>query len=598
METKKYLPKDVRLLPDQPGIYLFYNKQNEIIYVGKSINLRKRVSSYFSKSQIKKATPKTQRMVADIQAISFTIVDSEYDALVLENNLIKSIRPEYNILLKYGKGYSYICITNDRFPKVITTRQVNTKLGRYYGPFNNLYYMYQMMDLIQRVYGPRTCNYNLSKQNIKKHKFRVCLLYHIRKCKGPCQGLQTEDAYKLDIAQIDNLLRGNLNKIKKDFKERMQQAALRFAYKEAHDYKMKLAALEAYQVKSLVANPNLGNLDVFGIVSDEEAAFVSYLQITNGATTFAQTIQVKKKLGEADNDILSLIILNFRDIYNSTAPEVLVNVAPLIKLKKLNLTIPKIGDKKKLLDLATKNALFLKNEYLLKKVENQSRPSKTLQLLQQDLQLKTLPLHIEYFNSISIQGNNTATTLVVFKNGKPAKIEYQNFSIETVVEPVDLTSVHEIISRRYKRLIQEKSTLPDLIIIDGETTQLNIAVQALQEIEIYKQIPIISIARRLEEIYYPGDTYPTCLSKQSPSLKLLQQVRNEAHRFAIGTRRSQLSNISLISQLETIPGIGTKTVDKLVQQFQSIDNIKAASLETLAEYVGTTRATQLKAYLQ
>lgn len=598
METKKYLPKDVRLLPDQPGIYLFYNKAYEIIYVGKSINLRKRVSSYFSKSQIKKATPKTQRMVADIQAISFTIVNSEYDALVLENNLIKSIRPEYNILLKYGKGYSYICITNDRFPKIITTRQVNTKLGKYYGPFNNLYYMYQIMDLIQRVYGPRTCNYNLSKQNINKQKFRVCLLYHIRKCKGPCQGLQTEDAYKLDIAQIDHLLRGNINKVKKDFKEKMQQAALRLAYKEAHDYKMKLAALEAYQVKSFVANPNLGNLDVFGIVSDEEAAFVSYLQVKNGATNFAQTIQVKKKLGEADTDILPLIILNFREMYNSTASEALVNVVPLIKLDKLTLTSPKIGDKKKLVDLAIKNALFLKREYLLKKEENQNRPYKTLQLLQQDLQLKSLPIYIECFDNPNTQVSNPVTALVVFKNGKPAKKEYRHFNIKTVVEPDDFASMHEVVGRRYKRLIEEESKLPDLIVIDGGKGQLNAAVKALEEVGIYGQVPIISIAKRLEEIYYPGDTYPTCLSKQSPSLKLLQQIRNESHRFAIGFHRNQRSSASLISQLKTIPGIGTKTVDKLLQNFQSIQNIKAASLETLAEHIGASRAVQLKIHLQ
>jgi excinuclease ABC subunit C len=598
METKKYLPKDIRLLPDQPGIYLFYNKADEIIYVGKSINLRKRVSSYFSKSQIKKATPKTQRMVADIQSISFTIVNSEYDALVLENNLIKSIRPEYNILLKYGKGYSYICITNDRFPKVITTRQVNTKLGRYYGPFNNLYYMYQMMDLIQRVYGPRTCNYNLSKHNIKKHKFRVCLLYHIRKCKGPCQGLQTEDAYKLDIAQIDHLLRGNMHKVKKDFKERMQQAALRLAYKEAHDYKMKLAALEAYQAKSLVANPNLGNLDVFSIVSDDEIAFISYLQVVNGATTFAQTTQVKKKLGEADTDILPLLILNFREMYNSTAAEALVNVIPSIKLDKLTLTVPKIGDKKKLVDLAIKNALFLKREYLHKKEESQNRPNKTLELLQQDLQLKSLPLHIECFDNSNTQGSNPVAALVVFKNGKPAKKEYRHFNIKTVVGPDDFASMHEVVNRRYKRLTEEKSALPDLIIIDGGKGQLNAAVEALQEVGVYGQVPIISIAKRLEEIYYPGDSYPTCLSKQSTALKLLQQIRNEAHRFAIGFHRNQRSSASLISQLETIPGVGTKTVDKLLQNFQSIQNIKAASLETLAEYVGANRAAQLKEHLQ
>ncbi len=367
MEAKQYSPEDIRLLPNQPGVYYFYNEAQEIIYVGKAKDLKKRVSSYFQNT--KQASLKTKRMVSEIRAIQFTIVNSEYDALLLENTMIKKNQPRYNILLKDGSTYPYICVTRERFPKVITTRQTNHNLGKYYGPFTNLKAMYQLLDLIKSLYTIRTCTYNLSEENIHKHKFKVCLEYHIGHCKGPCEGLQTEAAYNEDMAQIAYILKGNIHAVKKIFKEKMHQAAKELAYNQAQDYKEKLEALEAYQAKSLVVNPAVGDLDVLGCIMDEQTAFVSYLQIKNGAITFAQTLEIKKKLEEAEEDILPLIILHFRELYGSTSPEVLINKPLSIQLDQLTLTVPKIGDKKKLVDLAIKNALFLKKEGFLKKTE-------------------------------------------------------------------------------------------------------------------------------------------------------------------------------------------------------------------------------------
>lgn len=595
MEANQYSPANIRLLPDQPGVYCFCNEQKEIIYVGKAKNLKKRVSSYFS--QAKNHNFKTRRMVTEIWTISFTIVNSEYEALLLENNLIKENQPRYNILLKDGKTYPYICITNEHFPRVISTRKVATKLGRYYGPFTDLKAMYQILDLIKKLYKIRTCTYNLSAENIRKYKFRVCLEYHLGNCKGPCEGLQDAATYNQDIAQIGYILKGNLIELKKKFKERMYQAAQALDYEEAQDYKEKLAALEAYQAKSLVINPQVGDLDVFGVVSDETAAFVSYLQIKNGAVTFAQTIEIKKKLDEADSSILPLVIFNFREKYGSAASEVLISIPLSIDLDGITLTVPKIGDKKKLVALAIKNALFLKQERFLRKEDYQAKGNRTLLLLQQDLQLRTLPLYIECFDNSNTQGSNPVAAMVVFRNGKPAKKAYRHFNIKTVTGPDDFASMGEVVLRRYKRLTEEKQQLPDLIVIDGGKGQLSAAVQSLKALDIYGQVPIIGIAKRLEEIYYPGDTYPIHISKQSPALRLLQWIRNEAHRFAITFHRNKRSKASLKSQLEDIPGVGSQSIDKLLKHFKSIQNIKAASVEALAEQVGTKKAVVIKAHL-
>jgi excinuclease ABC subunit C len=590
-----YTPADISRLPDQPGVYFFYNETKEIIYVGKAKNLKKRVSSYFY--QIKQANLKTKRMVSEIRFISFTIVNSEYDALLLENTFIKKNQPQYNILLKDGTSYPYICITQERFPKIVTSRQISNQLGKYYGPFTNLKAMYQILDLIKSLYTIRTCTYHLSKENIQKGKFKVCLEYHLKHCKGPCEGLQTEDDYNQDIAQVEHILKGNLGVAKKIFRDKMYQAANNLDYQQAQDYKEKLEALEIYQAKSLVVNPQLGDLDVFGFITEEQTTFVSYLQIKNGAITFAQTIEIKNKLEEEEEEMLPLIVLHFRELYRSTAKEVLVNKPIQASIEHFTLTVPKIGDKKKLIDLAIKNALFLKKEGFLKKAAYQPESNKTLLLLQQDLQLKNLPSHIECFDNSNIQGHVPVAAMVVFKNGKPAKKGYRHFNIKTVIGPDDFASMKEVVYRRYNRLIEEKQPLPDLIVIDGGKGQLNAAIQSLQSLGIYGQIPIIGIAKRLEEIYYPDDAYPLHISKQSPSLKLLQQIRNEAHRFAITFHRDKRSKLSLKSQLENIPGIGPKTIETLLQHFKSVKNIQSARLEDLSAYIGHHKATKVKSHV-
>lgn len=592
MEVTRYTPQDIRLLATQPGVYRFYNKEGTLIYVGKAKNIKKRVSSYFSQS--KQHNLKTRRMVAEIASIDFTIVNSEYEALLLENNLIKKSQPRYNILLKDDKTFPYICITKERFPRVVPTRKISARLGKYYGPFTDLKAMYRILELIKQLYPIRSCTYNLNEENIQKGKFKVCLEYHIGNCKGPCEGLQTEADYQQNTAQIEYLLKGNLNTVKKEFTDKMHQAAESRDYEEAQACKEKLEALSSYQAKSLVINPQVGDLDVFGMVSDEQAAFISYLQIKNGAITFTQTVELKKKLDEADSDVLPLVIFSFRRQYHSQAQEVLTNLTLSVDLGELTLAVPKIGDKKKLVDMAIKNALFFKQERFLRKVNQQPKENRILLLLQQDLQLKELPSHIECFDNSNIQGSSPVAAMVCFKNGKPAKREYRHFHIKTVIGPDDFASMREVVYRRYQRLVEEGKDLPRLIVIDGGKGQLSAAVEALKKAGIYGQVPIIGIAKRLEEIYYPNDPYPIHISKQSASLKLLQQLRNEAHRFAITFHRNVRSKISLHSELEAIPGIGPKTIDKLLHHFKSVKNIRAASLNDLRGQIGDKKAILLK----
>ena len=595
MKATRYTPQDLRQLADQPGVYRFYNQEDELIYVGKAKNIKKRVSSYFSST--KQHSLKTRRMVAEITSIEFTIVNSEYEALLLENNLIKKSQPRYNILLKDGKTYPYLCITKERFPRVISTRKVAPQLGQYYGPFTDLKAMYRILELIKQLYTLRTCTYHLSEANIQKGKFKVCLEYHLGNCKGPCEGLQAEAAYHQDIAQVEYLLKGHFSAVKKDFNTKMLQAAQTRAYEAAQAYKEKLAAIDAYQAKSLVINPKLGDLDVLGMVTDETAAFVSYLQIKRGAITFTQTVEIKKKLEETEEDMLALVIVSFREQYHSQAPEVLTNLPLSTTLPEATLTVPQIGDKKKLVDIALKNALFFKKERFIRKTNQQEKGNRTLLLLQQDLQLKSLPLHIECFDNSNIQGSSPVAAMVCFKNGKPAKRAYRHFHIKTVQGPDDFASMREVVHRRYKRRVEEGQALPDLIVIDGGKGQLSAAVTALKEVGIYGQVPVIGIAKRLEEIYYPEDPYPIHISNKSPSLKLLQRVRDEAHRFALTFHRNTRSKASLQSRLAAIPGIGPKTMDKLLQHVKAVKNIEAASTTALAEQVGNKKAALLKAHL-
>ncbi len=594
MHAKQYSIADVNHFPNQPGVYFFYNKQQEIIYVGKAKNLKKRVTSYFNKKQ--QVNLKTRRLVEEINYISFTLVNSEYEALLLENNLIKSNQPRYNILLKDDKTYPYLCITQERFPRLIVTRHPEATKGQFYGPFTELKSMYRILELAHSLYTIRTCGYQLSAENIRKQKFKVCLQYHIGRCQGPCAGLQSEESYNQDVTtQVQHLLKGNIATAKKDLKERMQEAAQKLDYKTAQAYKEKLEALNTYQAKSLVANPQLGDVDVCAIVSDDKVAYLSYLQVKEGAIRFTQNTLIKKQLDEADAEILPLMLVNFRTKYESNATEVLLNIPVETSFDGIiKLTVPKIGDKKKLVELAIKNVLFLKKEALTRQEDNQQRANRTLVLLQQELQLKDLPTHIECFDNSNTQGTNPVAAMVVFKEGKPAKRDYRHFNIKTVIGPDDFASMREVVGRRYKRLLEENQSLPQLIVIDGGKGQLGVAVEALEELGIYGQVAIIGIAKRLEEIYYPEDSYPLHISKKSPALKLLQHIRDEAHRFAVTFHRQKRSQSSLKSQLEDIPGIGAKTIATLLQQFGSVQHIKEASLEALASHVGSKRATQIK----
>lgn len=533
-------------------------------------------------------------MVAEIVSIAFTITNSEYEALLLENNLIKDNQPRYNILLKDGKSYPYLCITGERFPRVITTREVSSQRGLYYGPFTDVSAMYRILALIKQLYPLRTCAYHLTKANIDKRKFKVCLEYHIGNCKGPCEGLQDEASYNRDIAQIAHLLKGHLGVVKKHLKAKMEQAAKKWAYEEAQIYKEKLDALVAYQSKSLVINPRVGYLDVFGIVSDSQTAFVSYLQIKSGAITFTQTVSLKKKLDEADEELLPLVILHLRDKYRSEAKTILTNLPLPVQFETVKWAVPQIGDKKQLVMLAIKNALFHKREQFDKRMLTPQKGKKSLELLQRDLQLKCLPTHIECFDNSNTQGKHPVAAMVCFKHGQPARNEYRRFNIKTVTGPDDFASMREVVHRRYKRLIKVQGDLPDLIVIDGGKGQLSAAMESLKELGIYRQVAIIGIAKRLEAIYLPEDSYPICISKKSASLKLIQQIRNEAHRFAVTFHRDKRSNASLRSELEAIPGVGPKTIQKLLSKFRSIKNIKAASMETLVQHIGRKKATLLQ----
>ena len=592
MEVPYYTPDQVNLLPDQPGVYKFYNTERTLIYVGKAKNLKNRVSSYFNKS--KGANRKTRKMASEVRSIEFTIVNSEFDALLLENSLIKKNQPRYNILLKDDKSYPYILLTNERFPRIIPTRRLIHGQGRYFGPFASVKGMNNILELLKNLYHFRTCRYDLSEKNIEEGKFKVCLEYHIGNCKGPCEGLQSEEDYNADIEQATNILKGNLGVARTYFREKMQEAAESLEFERAQEYKTKIELLAKYQAKSLVVNDHIGDTDVFTIVSDDQMAYVNYLKANKGAIVLTKTVEVKKKLDESDEDILALIMVELRERYRSTATEVLTNLEMPVVIEGVAFTVPKIGDKRKLVDMSIKNALYYKRERFNRVQDNQQRISRVVLKLQEDLRLKVPPVHLECFDNSNMQGTHPVASMVCFKNGRPSKKDYRKFNIKTVVGPDDFASMYEIVSRRYKRLLEEEADLPNLIVIDGGKGQLSAACQALKDLGIYGDIPIIGIAKRLEEIYRPEDPYPLHIDKKSESLKLIQRARDEAHRFAITFHRQKRSNAALRSELEDIKGIGKKTAMSLLKNFKSVKRIKDAEEDELASLVGPVKAKALK----
>ncbi|KUG06212.1 excinuclease ABC subunit UvrC [Solirubrum puertoriconensis] len=595
MAAQAHLQEQIRHLPHRPGVYKYFDAEGRIIYVGKAVDLRKRVSSYFTKQDHNK---KTQQLVKNIERIEFTIVDSESDAFLLENNLIKQHQPKYNILLKDGKTYPYLCITNERFPRVLPTRNKINDGSRYYGPYASVTGMNLILELIRALYPLRTCTYNLSPENVAAGKYKVCLEYHLGNCKGPCQDLIDEDTYNQHIQQIRNILSGNLSVAKGYFKERMMEAAIDQQYELAHQFKLKLDKLDDFQTKSMVVNPSLSNIDVFSIASNEKSAFINYLKVMNGSIIQTQSLEVQKKLDESDAEILAPMVMQLRQEFESESKEILVNVElPSLPLPSVKIAVPEIGDKRKLLNLSIKNVLYLRKEK--ESMNEKSKDVNEVRVMEQakkDLRLKDLPRHIECFDNSNFQGDNPVAAMVCFRNAKPSKKDYRHFHIKTVVGPNDFDSMYEIVTRRYRRLLDEGASLPQLIVVDGGKGQLGMGVKALKDLGLWGQIPIIGIAKRLEEIYVPNDPLPLYIDKKSETLRLIQRMRDEAHRFGITFHRSRRDAATLKTELTDVKGLGPVTADKLLNKFKSVKKIKELSESELISEIGKAKTKVLLDY--
>jgi excinuclease ABC subunit C len=591
LTSSSFQASDYNSLPDLPGVYKYFNAGQELIYVGKAKSLKKRVSSYFVKGT--GLNYKTRRMVKEIQKIEITIVENELDALLLENNLIKKTQPRYNILLKDDKTYPYLLLTKEPFPRIYPTRKLIPNRGTYFGPFASVKAMNNVLELIRSIFTIRTCRLDLSAENIQAKKFKICLEYHIGNCLGPCEGLQKEEDYLKEIEHAKHILKGNLGAAKTFLKKNMLEAAESLAFERAHYFKNKLDLLEKYQAKSLVANPSIQDLDVFGIESDEKSAYVNYLKVKNGAIIITKTVELKKRLDETESELLLTAIIRLRDQFNSDAEEIIANIPLEEEFEGMNVTVPKIGDKKKLVELSLKNARYYRTEKLLTSGEVKDKKDRVIKQLQADLSLKEIPRHIECFDNSNIQGTNPVASMVCFLNGKPATKEYRHFHVKTVEGPNDFASMTEIVGRRYRRLLEEEKNLPNLIVIDGGKGQLSSAVEAMKELGIYGKVPVIGIAKRLEEIYFPEDQYPLHIDKKSESLRLLQKIRDEAHRFAITFHRQIRSKKAFNTTLTDIEGIGEATANKLLKHFKSVKKIKEADVESLAAVIGTDKAEKV-----
>ncbi|MEL4306792.1 excinuclease ABC subunit UvrC [Joostella sp. CR20] len=586
-------PIDIQLqtLPDSPGVYQFFNKDGKIIYVGKAKNLKKRVSSYFNKHH---DSGKTRVLVKKIVTIKHIVVSTETDALLLENNLIKKYQPRYNVLLKDDKTYPWICIKNERFPRVFSTRNLIKDGSEYFGPYTNIKTVRTLLDLIKGLYAIRTCNYDLSREKIDAGKYKVCLEYHLGNCKGPCEAYQTEEEYNRQIKDIRELIRGNFKDSLLQFKEQMKQLAQEMKFEEAQQIKEKIEVLENYQSKSTVVNPKISNVDVFSIISDESYGYVNFLQLSYGAIIRAHTIEIKKKLEETDEELLELAVTELRTRFNSLSREIYVPFK--IKVSEgIKVTIPKLGDKKRILELSERNAKYYRQERFkqIKITDPDRHVKRIMDQMRRDLRLSVEPRHIECFDNSNIQGTNPVAACVVFKDGKPSKKEYRHFNIKTVTGPDDFASMEEVVFRRYKRLLEEGAPLPQLIVIDGGKGQLSSALKSLDVLGLRGKIAIIGIAKRLEEIYYPGDSIPLYLDKKSETLKIIQHLRNEAHRFGITFHRNKRSKAAINSELENIEGIGEKTANDLLKKFKSVKRIKEATLAQISEVVGSSKAQKI-----
>jgi|TARA_B100000768_G_scaffold92703_1_gene86683 excinuclease ABC subunit C len=584
----------LKTLPDSPGVYQYYDKEDVILYVGKAKNLKKRVASYFTKNH---ENAKTRILVNKIVSIKHIVVETETDALLLENNLIKKYQPRYNIMLKDDKTYPWICIKKERFPRVFMTRRVIKDGSEYFGPYTNVRTVKVLLDLIRELYPLRTCNYDLSRDKIIAKKYKVCLEYHLGNCNGPCQDFQEEESYKETIKAIRNIIKGNFKESVDKFQEIMQLLAVKMEFEEAQKVKEKLNLLSNYQSKSTIVNPSINNVDVFSIISDESYGYVNFFKIANGSIIQSHTTEVKKKLDETDKRILELAAVEIRQRFNSTSKEVYVpfkiDLGTTIKI-----TVPKVGDKKRIIELSERNAKYYRQEQFKQiKIADPDRHVKRIMTqMQKDLRLSEEPRHIECFDNSNIQGTHPVAACVVFKDGKPTKKEYRHYNIKTVDGPDDFASMEEVVFRRYKRLLSEGQSLPQLIVIDGGKGQLSSALKSLDLLGLRGKIAIIGIAKRLEEIYYPGDSIPMYLDKRSETLKIIQFLRNEAHRFGITLHRNKRSKSAIQSELEQIPNIGKQTITSLLRKFKSAKRVKIATFKELEAIVGEARAKKIYTY--
>ncbi|TBN03260.1 excinuclease ABC subunit UvrC [Hyunsoonleella flava] len=584
----------LKTLPNQPGVYQYYDKDDTLIYVGKAKNLKKRVSSYFTKNH---EYGKTRVLVKKIVRIKHIVVETETDALLLENNLIKKYQPRYNVMLKDDKSYPWICIKNERFPRVFSTRRVFKDGSEYFGPYTSMKTVRTLLDLIKGLYSLRTCNYNLSKEKVEAGKYKVCLEYHLGNCKGPCEGLETEEEYHNNIKTIKEIIKGNFKDSLSQFRVQMKALAENMQFEEAQKIKEKIEVLENYQAKSTIVNPKISNVDVFSIMSDESYGYVNFLQLSYGSIIRSHTLEVKKKLDETDKALLELAITEIRQRFNSNSKEIYVPFKVDLG-EDVKVTVPKLGDKKHIVDLSLRNAKYYRMERFkqMKIVDPDRHANRIMAQMKADLRLSEEPRHIECFDNSNIQGTHPVAACVVFKNGKPSKKDYRHFNIKTVEGPDDFATMEEVVHRRYKRLLEEDQPLPQLIIIDGGKGQLSSALKSLDVLGLRGKIAIIGIAKRLEELFYPNDPIPLYLDKKSETLKIIQQLRNEAHRFGIEHHRNKRSKSALNTELETIPGIGEKTVVELLKYFKSAKRVAHAKLDELEGVVGVSRAEKVYNY--
>ena len=589
----EHIKEIISIMPESPGVYQYFDEDGEIIYVGKAKNLKRRVSSYFNKVH---DSVRTNRLVRKIYTLKYIVVNTEQEALNLENNMIKAHQPRYNVLLKDDKTYPYICIKNEAYPRIYMTRKVIKDGSSYFGPYTNVKMVYALLDLFRQIYKVRTCPLNLSPPALQKGKYKVCLEYHIKNCKGPCESLVDEADYNKDIKDIKEILRGHTSDVLDYMMNEMITYSEKLKFEQAQEVKEKYLLVEKYQTKTCIVQPQISNVDVYSYLEDENSIYINYFHIIRGAVIKSYTFEYKRRMDEPKEEILSLAIEEMNERFRSPAKEYIIPFEPDYKKEGIIFTVPQRGDKKKLLDLSDKNL----KQYIIDKLKHaeklnpEQRSTRILSRLKKDLNLHELPIHIECFDNSNIQGTNPVAACVVFKNAKPAKRDYRHFNIKTVEGPDDFASMYEIVGRRYRRLVEEDQPLPQLIVIDGGKGQLHAATDALKNLDLYGKIPIIGIAKRLEEIYFPEDSIPLYLDKNSESLKLIQQLRDEAHRFGITFHRNKRSKGQIVSELDAIKGIGDATKTLLLKKFKSVKKIKEATIDQLIEVVGPAKAKLIK----